>query len=72
VALFLYRDEIYNPDSPERGTAEVNVGPIRQGEPGKVRLSYIGEQTRFETLAHGWSQCVTDQTDKPKGRPFDG
>jgi len=74
VALFIYRDEIYNPDSPERGTAEVNVGLIRQGEPGKVRLAYVGEQTRFESLAPGWSVPEHGETSEPRGksRRFDG
>lgn len=53
IALFLYRDEIYNTDSQDKGICEVNVGLIRQGEPGTVGLTYIGEQTRFEPLAHG-------------------
>ena len=53
IALFLYRDEVYNPDSPDKGICEVNVGLIRQGEPGVVALSYISSQTRFESLAPG-------------------
>lgn len=52
-ALFLYRDEAYNENSPDKGICEVNVGLIRQGEPGTVGLAYIGHQTRFENLAAG-------------------
>lgn len=52
-ALFLYRDEVYNEHSKDRGICEVNVGLIRQGEPGTVGLAYIGHQTRFENLAPG-------------------
>lgn len=52
-ALFLYRDEAYNEHSLDKGICEVNVGLIRQGEPGTVGLAYIGHQTRFENLAAG-------------------
>lgn len=52
-ALFLYRDEAYNEHSMDKGICEVNVGLIRQGEPGTVGLAYIGNQTRFANLAPG-------------------
>lgn len=48
VVIFLYRDEVYNLDSLDKGTCEVNVALCRQGAPGLVALTYIGEQTRFE------------------------
>ncbi|MBW9334563.1 replicative DNA helicase [Herbaspirillum sp. RU 5E] len=51
AVLFLYRDEVYNPDSMDRGICEVNVALCRQGAPGVVGLAYIGEHTRFESLA---------------------
>lgn len=53
--IFLYRDEIYNPDSRDKGIAEVIVAKQRQGQPGTIGLAYIGEQTRFEDLARPWS-----------------
>lgn len=52
-ALFLYRDEVYNEHSKDKGICEVNVGLIRQGEPGTVGLVYVGHQTRFENMASG-------------------
>lgn len=52
--LFLYRDEVYNPDSPDKGICEIIIGKQRQGETGIVGLAYIGEQTRFADLQHGW------------------
>lgn len=71
AALFLYRDEVYNANSPERGTAEVNVGLIRQGEPGRVRLAYIGEQTRFESLSRDWAPAPSpDMQVQRKTRGF--
>lgn len=54
AVIFLYRDEVYNPDSQDIGLCEVDVALCRQGAPGRVALTYIGEQTRFESLAHGW------------------
>jgi replicative DNA helicase len=54
VVIFLYRDEVYNADSMDKGICEVDVALNRQGASGRVALAYIGEQTRFENLAHGW------------------
>ena len=53
--IMLYRDEIYNPDSIDKGKAEIHVVKQRQGSPGLIGLAYIGEQTRFEDLANPWS-----------------
>lgn len=53
TAIFLYRDEVYNPDSPDKGICEVIVGKARQGSTGMRGLIYIGEQTRFEDMARG-------------------
>lgn len=69
VILMVYRDEVYNPDSPDKGTAELIVAKNRQGAIGTVRLAYIGDQTRFETLAHGWQPAETDRPAK-RGRGF--
>jgi replicative DNA helicase len=52
VILFIYRDEVYNEDSPEKGTAEVIIGKQRNGPIGKVRLTFLGEYTRFENYAN--------------------
>jgi len=54
VVLFLYRDEVYNPDSPDRGTAEINVAKQRNGPTGVVRAVYVGERTMFSDLAPGY------------------
>jgi replicative DNA helicase len=51
VVLFLYRDEIYNPESPDRGTAEVLVAKHRSGPTGKVRLAFLDHYTRFANMA---------------------
>lgn len=54
VVIFLYRDEVYNADSMDKGICEVDVALCRMGAPGRVALTYIGEQTRFEN-AFRWS-----------------
>ena len=54
VVIFLYRDEVYNPDSMDKGVCEVDVALNRQGAAGRVALAYIGEQTRFESLVRAW------------------
>ena len=51
VILFIYRDEVYNPDSPDKGTAEIIISKQRNGPIGTCRLSFIGNLTKFENLA---------------------
>ncbi len=51
VIVFIYRDEVYNEDSPDKGTAEIIVGKQRNGPIGTVRLTFLGEYTRFENYA---------------------
>ena len=52
LILFIYRDEVYNPDSADKGTAEIIIGKQRNGPIGRVRLTFIGEHTRFENFAN--------------------
>jgi replicative DNA helicase len=47
LILFIYRDEVYNPDSPDKGTAEIIIGKQRNGPIGSVRLTFQGSSTRF-------------------------
>jgi len=53
VILFIYRDEVYNPDTQDKGMAEIIIGKQRNGPIGMVRMTFIGEYTRFENFAHG-------------------
>jgi replicative DNA helicase len=58
AVIFLYRDEVYNQHTSDKGLCEVNVALCRQGAPGTVALRYVGEQTRFENLSFSWSPNV--------------
>lgn len=51
VILFIYRDEVYNPDSAEKGSAEIIIGKQRNGPIGRIRLTFMGQYTRFENYA---------------------
>ncbi|MEX0617941.1 MAG: replicative DNA helicase [Pseudohongiellaceae bacterium] len=51
VIAFIYRDEVYHEDSPDKGVAEVIIGKQRNGPIGTVKLSFFGEFTRFENHA---------------------
>jgi replicative DNA helicase len=53
VILFIYRDEVYNADSPDKGTAEIIIGKQRNGPIGSVRLTFLGQYTKFENFMGG-------------------
>ena len=54
VVAFVYRDEVYNETSPDKGTAEIIIGKNRQGQTGMVRMVYQGCYTKFDTISPGW------------------
>jgi replicative DNA helicase len=51
VVLFIYRDEVYNPESPDRGAAEIIVAKHRNGPVGTSHLAFVDHHTRFENMA---------------------
>ncbi|MGB8433119.1 MAG: replicative DNA helicase [Burkholderiales bacterium] len=55
LILFIYRDEVYNPDSPDKGRAEIIIGKQRNGPIGTVNLTFLGQYTRFENYASAGS-----------------
>jgi replicative DNA helicase len=53
LILFIYRDEVYNPDTEDKGIAEISIAKHRNGEIGMKRLAFIGQYTKFANLALG-------------------
>ena len=51
LILFIYRDEVYDKDSPKKGTAEIIIGKQRNGPIGVVNLTFLGQYTKFENAA---------------------
>jgi replicative DNA helicase len=60
VVMFLYRDEIYNPESEQQGIAEVIVAKHRNGPTGTVKLAFLGKYTRFENMARHQGAPVSE------------
>jgi len=50
VIIFIYRDEVYNKESEDKGTAEIIIAKQRNGPIGTVRLTFLGKYTRFENF----------------------
>jgi replicative DNA helicase len=51
LILFIYRDEVYRPDTPDKGIAEIIIAKQRNGPIGTVRLTFMGQFTKFENFA---------------------
>ena len=51
VILFIYRDEVYRPYSPDKCKAEIIISKQRNGPTGTVRLTFLGKYTKFENFA---------------------
>jgi len=51
VVLFIYRDEIYHPESPDRGSAEIIIAKHRNGPTGVIQLAFVDRYTRFAGMA---------------------
>ena len=53
VVMFIYRDEVYNPDTADRGVAEIIVAKHRNGPTGHRKLVWLAPYTRFDNAARG-------------------
>ena len=53
MIFFIYRDEVYNEDSPDKGIAEIIIGKQRNGPIGTIKLTFLGKHTRFENYTGG-------------------
>ena len=49
--MFVYRDEVYNQNTPDKGIAEIIIGKQRSGPTGLIRLLFSGVYTRFDNLS---------------------
>ncbi|MBI4126092.1 MAG: replicative DNA helicase [Deltaproteobacteria bacterium] len=58
VVAFIYRDEMYNPESPDMGKAEVIIGKQRNGPTGRAILAFRSNCTRFDNLAYGVDAAI--------------
>ena len=67
VIIFIYRDEVYNPDSEYKGTAELIIGKQREGETGTVRTTFIGSYTSFENFEGRDFEAKPPKEAKPRG-----
>jgi len=50
LIVFIYREEVYDPETPRKGVADIIIGKQRNGPVGDFRLTFLGEYTRFENL----------------------
>jgi replicative DNA helicase len=54
VVMFIYRDDVYNKESPDKGLAEIIVAKQRHGPTDMIKLAFLSEYTTFENLARGY------------------
>lgn len=71
IVLFLYRDEVYNPNTRDRGIGEIHVAKQRNGPTGTIGAAYIGERTLFADLMPGTIFGQKEESTKPNRRGMD-
>jgi replicative DNA helicase len=70
LILFIYRDEVYNENSRDKGVAEIIIAKHRNGPTGEVRMAFHGKYTRFDDLAPDW-QADAGPSHSGRGRAYD-
>jgi replicative DNA helicase len=71
IVMMIYRDEVYNPDSPDKGTAEILIRKNRQGQTGDVRLTWLGEFTSFANCDYQGSRQQENAPQRKRGFDVD-
>jgi len=66
LIAFIYRDEVYNKDTPDQGVAEIILGKQRNGPIGTAKLKFFNEYTRFEELEEKYGEFVPDLGPPPE------
>lgn len=64
VILFVYRDEVYNENTDQKGIAEIIVGKGRDVETGTVRAAFLGQYNRFENLSPSWQPAASSTPER--------
>ena len=72
AVIFIYRDEWYHPNSPDRGTAELIVALQRSGAPGMARVAYRPDRYRFSNLPIDWEPAPIPEKTKKKAKGIAG
>jgi replicative DNA helicase len=71
AVILLYRDEVYNSDTRDKGICEANLALFRHGPTKVVPLLYVGEHVRFENAPRSWHPPVLQTPPAPARRGFD-
>ena len=59
LIVFIYREEVYEPDTPRKGIADIIIGKQRNGPVGEFRLTFLGEFTKFaDFVAEAYGEGV--------------
>jgi replicative DNA helicase len=69
IVGFIYRDEVYDEESPDKGIAELIIAKHRNGATGVVRLAFLNHLTKFANLARGSSGAPGAGAGGPGGSP---